>query len=96
MDFLSLTFSEFSSEPNPIFYRVSKIIHTLIIIITIFNLFFRLFTIIKYYNLFKTSWTTYKNPLTLEIQTNKNKKEILSRVNSTISCTRLIKLNIVT
>jgi hypothetical protein len=27
-DFLSLTFSEYFSEPNPIFYRVSKVIHT--------------------------------------------------------------------
>jgi hypothetical protein len=60
MDFLSLTFSEFSSEPNPIFYRASKIIHFLIIIITIFNLIFRLFTILKYFNHFKTSRTTHK------------------------------------
>jgi hypothetical protein len=30
LDFLILTFSEYSSEPNPIFYRVSKIIHTYI------------------------------------------------------------------
>ena len=28
MDFLSFTFSDFFSEPNPILYRVSKIIHT--------------------------------------------------------------------
>jgi hypothetical protein len=27
-DFLSLTFSEYFSEPNPIFYRVSKVMHT--------------------------------------------------------------------
>jgi hypothetical protein len=48
--------------------------------------------IIKSYNLFKTLLPTHKNPLTLEIQTNEHKKEILSWVNST----RLIKLNIVT
>jgi hypothetical protein len=96
MDFLSLTFSEFSSEPNPLFIVVQKLCTPIIIIITIFNLIFRLFTIIKYYNLFKTSRTSHKNPLTLEIQTKVNKKEILSRVNSTIWCTRLIKLNIVT
>jgi hypothetical protein len=34
------------------------------IIITIFNLIFRLFTIIKSYNLFKTSQTTEKTSLT--------------------------------
>ena len=45
------------------------------IIITIFNLIFSLFTIIKSYNLFKTLRTTHKNPLTLEIQTNQNKKK---------------------
>jgi len=44
------------------------------IIITIFNLIFRLFTIIKSYNLFKTSRTNDKNPLTPDIQTNENKK----------------------
>ena len=52
--------------------------------------------IIKSYNLFKTSLPTHKNPLTSEIHTNEHKKEILSRVNSTIWCNRLIKPNIVT
>jgi len=66
------------------------------IIITIFNLIFRSFTIIKSYNLFKTSRTTDKNPLTPENRRVKIKKEILSWVNSTIWCTRLIKINIVT
>jgi hypothetical protein len=63
-------------------------------IITIFNLIFKIS--ITSYNLFKSSRTTHKNLLTPEIQTCENKKEILSRVNSTIWCTRLIELNIVT
>ena len=50
----------------------------------------------KYYNLFKTSRTTHKNALTPAIHTNENKKEILSKVDSTIWFTRLIQLNIVT
>ena len=50
----------------------------------------------KYYNLFKASRTTHKNPLTPAIHTNENKKEILNKVDSTIWFTRLIQLNILT
>ena len=78
------------------FIVFQKLCTPIIIIITIFNLIFRLFTIMKYYNLFKTSRTTPKNPLTPAIHTNENKKEILNKVDSTIWFTRLIQLNILT
>jgi hypothetical protein len=56
------------------FIVFQKLYTPISIIITIFNLIIRLFTIIKYCNLFKTSRTTYKNQLTREMN---NLSEIL-------------------